>query len=80
MSLLIASSISTGVINKICDAVNKHGNDIGIEAYKGKTFIGMTWAATLLVVLAGGIWVVEFIKGRKERVSYVIEGKEGQYE
>ena len=78
-SLLIASSISTGIINKICDTVNKYGNGIGIEAYKGKTFIGMTWAATLLIVLAGGIWVFDFMQGRKQRVNYVIEGKEGQH-
>lgn len=45
-------------------------------AYKGKTFIGMTWAATLLVLLAGFVWVHEFIKGKEELVTYVVEEKE----
>ena len=79
LCLMIASAVATGIINKVCKVVNEHGNDIGVEASKGTTFIGMTWAATVLVILAGVVWVVEFIKGRRERVSYMIEGKEGQY-
>ena len=67
------------MINKVVNVVNEHGNDIGVVAYKGNTFIGMTWAATVLIVLAGGAWVFEFIKGRKEQISYVMEGKEGSY-
>lgn len=75
---MIASATATGIINKVCHAINEHGNAIGVQAYRGTTFIGMTWAATILVVVAGFYWVAEFIKGRKDRTSYMIEGKEGQ--
>ena len=40
----------------------------------------MTWSATILVLLAGFVWAFEFIKGRRETMSYVLEGKEGTYE
>lgn len=47
------------------NAVNKHGNDIGVYAYKGETFIGMTWAATLLVLVTGFMWAYELIQERR---------------
>lgn len=73
LALLIASAISTGIINKVVSIVNTHGNDIGIFAYKGSHFIAMTWAADILVLLAGGVWVWEFIKGRNAGpVDYMI--------
>jgi len=79
LCLLVSSAIATGIINKVVDTINTHGNDIGIAAYKGKTFIGMTWSATILILLAEAAWVYEFIRGRRERVSYIVEGKEGRY-
>ena len=45
--------------------VNDHGNDIGVYAYKGQTFINMTWAATLLVLVTGFMWTYELIQQRK---------------
>lgn len=47
------------------NAINEHGNDIGVYAYKGQTFINMTWAATLLVLITGFMWSYEFIQERK---------------
>lgn len=79
LCLLISSACATGIINQFVDAINEHGNDIGIAAYKGKTFMGMTWSVTMLILLAGAAWVYDFIRGRKERISYVVEGKEGRY-
>ncbi len=70
---MLASAISTGVINKVVSVVNSHGNDIGIHAYKGTTFIGMTWAADILILLTSGVYVFEFIKGRREQASYLGE-------
>ncbi|CAF9918121.1 MAG: hypothetical protein ALECFALPRED_000566 [Alectoria fallacina] len=64
-SLLLASSIATIVIGKVVNAINEHGNDIGVYAYKGQTFINMTWAATLLVLITGFMWSYEFIQERK---------------
>ena len=59
LTLVIASIISTVVITKAVNAVNKYGADIGIAAYKGSTFLGMTWAATALMLLASMVWIAE---------------------
>ncbi|KAF6224820.1 hypothetical protein HO133_010014 [Letharia lupina] len=75
-SLLLASSIANIVINKVVSAINEHGNDIGVYAYKGGTFIGMTWAATLLVLVTSFMWSYEFIQQRRGAASL---GKEGGY-
>ena len=63
--LLLASSIATILISKVVDVLNEHGNDIGVYAYKGETFIAMTWAATLLTLIAGCYWMWEFIRERR---------------
>ena len=67
---MIASAISTAVIDQVVDSVNTYGNSIGIAASKGMTFIGMTWAADLLILLTSFAWVFEFIKGRREMMAY----------
>ena len=64
-SLLLASSIATILISKVVHVLNEHGNDIGVYAYKGETFIGMTWAATVLNLIAGFYWMGEFIRERR---------------
>ncbi|CAF9931631.1 hypothetical protein IMSHALPRED_008670 [Imshaugia aleurites] len=64
-SLLLASSIATILIGKVVKAINEHGNDIGVYAYKGETFIGMTWAATLLVLVTGFMYSYEFLRERR---------------
>ncbi|CAF9929599.1 MAG: hypothetical protein HETSPECPRED_007412 [Heterodermia speciosa] len=66
-ALMLASAISTGVIVKVTDVVNKHGNDIGLAAYQGKTFLGMTWAATILALLTSFVWFAEIIIGRRRQ-------------
>lgn len=72
---MIASAISTAIINKVVDAINHHGNGIGVSATKGTTFIGMTWAATLLVLFSGVYWAIELIRGLREerKTCYKIE-------
>lgn len=75
-SLLLASSIATILISKVVDVINTHGNDIGVYAYKGETFIAMTWAATLLTLIAGFYWMWEFIR---ERRGGAFLGKGGGY-
>ena len=67
---MIASVISTAVINQVVDSVNTYGNDVGVAAYKGTTFIGMTWAADILLLLTGFAWIFEFLKGRREMMVY----------
>ena len=59
-SLGIASAVVTAVIVQGTDAVNKFGNEVGIEAQQGNKFLGITWAATLLMMVAFLIWFVRF--------------------
>jgi hypothetical protein len=73
LTLVIASIISTVIITKAVNAVNKYGADIGIAAYKGSTFLGMTWAATALMLLASVVWIAECCRGRKNR-AYTEKG------
>ena len=69
-TLGVASAISTAVIVKAVDEINKHGADIGIAAYKGKTFLGMTWAATAVMLLASIVWIAECCVGRRRDRGY----------
>ena len=73
LTLVITSIISTVIITKIVNAVNKYGAEIGIAAYKGSTFLGMTWAATALMLLASVVWIAECCRGRKNR-AYTKKG------
>ena len=66
-------------MSKVVDEVNKHGNDIGIAASKGKTFLGMTWAATVLMFVAALAWIFEIFAHKRRSSSYVQEGKLGNY-
>lgn len=68
-TLGIASAISTAIIVKAVDTVNKYGADIGIAAYKGNTFLGMTWAATALMLLASVVWLAQCCVGRRKGAS-----------
>ncbi|KAL8874173.1 MAG: hypothetical protein Q9198_006921 [Flavoplaca austrocitrina] len=79
LSLGIASAIVTVIMSKVVHEVNKHGDDIGISAAKGTTFLGMTWAATVLMAIAAVAWIYEFVAFRRRQTSYVFEGKKGRY-
>jgi hypothetical protein len=61
----IASAISTAIIVKVVNATNKYGADIGLAAYKGTEFLGMTWAATAVMLLASFMWIAECCAGRR---------------
>ena len=63
--LLVASFSATIVIAKVVKAINKHGNDIGVYAYMGMTFIGMTWAATLLMLATGFMFLYEWRRQKR---------------
>ncbi|RVX71549.1 hypothetical protein B0A52_05121 [Exophiala mesophila] len=65
LGLGIASAIATAVIVKGANTINKYGERIGIAAYKGSKFLGMTWAATALIFVAAIISVAQAIGGRK---------------
>ena len=61
----IASAISTTIIVKAVNAINQYGGDIGLAAYNGKEFLGMTWAATTVMLLASFVWIAECCAGRR---------------
>ena len=67
-----ASAVSTVVIIKAVNALNKYGNDIGVSAKKGNTFLGMTWAATGLMFVAMVVSLVQLFRGRKDK-GYITE-------
>ncbi|KAL8848201.1 MAG: hypothetical protein Q9221_006770 [Calogaya cf. arnoldii] len=79
LALGIASAIATVIMSKVVHEINDKGNDIGISASKGKTFLGMTWAATVLMAIAAMAWIYEFVAHRRRQTSYVFEGKKGRY-
>ncbi|KAL8988891.1 MAG: hypothetical protein Q9177_002101 [Variospora cf. flavescens] len=79
LTLGIASAIVSVIMSKIVNEVNKYGNDVGISATKGTTFLGMTWAATALMFASAIAWMYEFVAVRRQQTRYVFEGKKGRY-
>ena len=67
LGLLISSAISTVLVDKISNAINKYGNETGVAAYKGKIFQGFTWAATALMFVAAMAWIIDYCAGRRPR-------------
>ncbi|KAK5941974.1 hypothetical protein PMZ80_005925 [Knufia obscura] len=65
IALIAASAVATVVIVKAVNALNKYGNDIGVSATKGDRFLGMTWAATGLMLIATIVSIAQLIKGKK---------------
>ena len=66
LSLGIASAIVTAVVVQGADAVNKFGADVGIVAERGNKFLGLTWAATLLMLVAFGVWLVHVFRSKRQ--------------
>jgi hypothetical protein len=52
LSLLAASFIITYVQFKAVDLINTYGNDIGVYAYGGDTYMVLTWIAVLVMLMA----------------------------
>ncbi|KAL8637142.1 MAG: hypothetical protein Q9228_005556 [Teloschistes exilis] len=79
MALGIASAIASAIMSKVVDEVNKHGTDVGVTAARGKTFLGLTWTATVLMFITAIAWIYEFVAHRRQQTTYVYEGKKGRY-
>lgn len=52
LAITLATILSTVIIEKGVDVINKHGEVIGIAATKGAKFLSMMWTATVLMLLA----------------------------
>lgn len=76
LTLGIASAIATAVIVKAVNAVNKYGKGIGIAATMGGKFLGMTWAATGVMLLASIVSIAQCCVGRRKMKQY---GEKGSY-
>ncbi|PYH87674.1 hypothetical protein BO71DRAFT_393044 [Aspergillus ellipticus CBS 707.79] len=64
----ISSIIATVIAFQFVDLVNSHGEDSGVKAEYGPQFLGMTWAATGLMLLGSitSLLMVLFDRGRED--------------
>ena len=76
VGLGLASGLVTAVIVKASNAINKYGNDIGLEAYRGGRFLALTWAATALMLVAVLACIGEFclVRRHRQRQTYAKHG------
>lgn len=74
VSLLIASVVVTIVQVKAVTLINKYGNGIGLYASKGGRYLILTWAAVVVLFLAG---VLESIAGRIDKKTEYTRGLGG---
>lgn len=65
--LLIASILVTVAGKKGVSKLNDVGDDVGISASRGTKFLGLTWAATALMLAAAIYWFVHLCLMRRER-------------
>jgi len=67
LSLGIASAITTAVAVKGDKIIDKYGKPIGVSADRGNGFLGLTWAATVLMFLASILGCVGCFTKRNRR-------------
>jgi len=64
-ALLLASAIATTILVKAVDAFNAYDTDLGIHATRGKRFLGTTWTATALMLVATTTSLVQVCVGMR---------------
>jgi len=70
-AFFLASLIITIVQSKMASLINKHGNEIGLYAYKSGKYLALTWVATAVMFLATVTWTaVFFVEWRGRRREY----------
>jgi hypothetical protein len=67
LSLGIAAAIATAIMAKATDAINKYGEDIGVSATKGTTFLGLAWGAVAAMLVAMIVSIAQVCVGRREK-------------
>jgi len=72
-ALTIASALVTVVTGKVADAFNQYGDEIGVYAYKGTKFLGLTWAASALMIVATTSWFADCYRATRDRKRAVRE-------
>ncbi|KAI0153621.1 SUR7/PalI family-domain-containing protein [Pestalotiopsis sp. NC0098] len=68
--LALASTIITATMVPFVNTVNVQGADIGLGATKGTKFLWMTWSATVLMLLTGCIWLLDYFVERRFLYCY----------
>jgi hypothetical protein len=63
IALGTSSAIATVISLKFVDLINRHGQNIGVSASRGEKFLGMTWAAVGLLLIAIFISLVMVVAG-----------------
>lgn len=76
-ALIISNSVLTWGATMLTDVVNKVGKDINVNASRGNWFLSLTWTPMGLMVLAGCVWLYEFIRGKHWRKVAVKEYSSG---
>lgn len=76
LAIGLASALVTAVCVKGSEIIDKYGKPIGLEAHKGSKFLGLTWAATALMLITLCLWVFETCIGHRRRrePTYVKHG------
>lgn len=74
-----ASALATVIMVKAVDALNNYGDDIGISATRGDRFLGMTWAATALMLIALVVSFVQLCVGRRDGKGRYISHMKGRH-
>ena len=65
LTLLVGNLVVTVGARKGTQEINEHGNDIGLSATAGKSFLGISWAAFGLMVLTSFYWAAELFRVRR---------------
>ncbi|EXJ72230.1 uncharacterized protein A1O5_04734 [Cladophialophora psammophila CBS 110553] len=70
LTLGVASAVATAVAVIATNRINKYTDEIGIAATRGGKFLGITWAATALMLLASFVSIVQCCVGRRRPKRY----------
>jgi hypothetical protein len=63
----ISAGISTAVIVRAVADINDYGEETGIAAYRGTKYLGMTWAAVGLLLVAAILAMISCCRGRPSK-------------
>lgn len=74
----LASIIATAASSIAANDINIEGKPVTVVATKGTKFYGLTWSASILMILSAAFWIGKFMliwkKEKKERERYSKEG------
>ncbi len=78
--MLIGSASSTSGAREAESKINEHGSGIGPTATAGRKFIGITWSATILMLISLGAWILVWRRNKNKVENLSLHDQEGQNE